>query len=730
MLAQAYLSVRADTSQLSADLANVRTMFQAQVDSAKQMMSGLGGSMLAGLGLGGIGKSFAGAANFEQALASAASKLNVAKGTADYAALAAAAQVAAEEVGISSTEAAAGLQEMGAAGLSARDAIATLPTVLRQAALNNMSVADSTASLVSQVKGYGMAMTQATRVSDLLTRASDLSAAKFQDFGLMMQTSGGFAAVAKQRFEDLVALQARARDAGVQASIAGTGLRAIMEAIASPKTSEQESMIRQLGIDSAAFARGEGPSLIDILKQVESAGINLDQAFKIFGDRGAQVLLKLFTQVDSDGKKGIASVRALSAELRGAGTPGYTEKKTAEITDTFLGELKRTKTVIANVFSKFELPLLEAIRPTLQSIRDMFKSFSQVSPETAARISKVAAAIIGVVAVGASVAIVAKTFALIAGGAGLAVSGLLSLLSTVKTVAFAFAALPAPLWAFAGIVGVVTGMAASAAYALGADFGTVGEMIAAAVDEPRIAWEMFKTYLTIFWETLKDNSRNTCVLVRQFFLGAFEAVTAGARAWYENLKTFFTNIGPVAAAAGNGIKAAFQAGLKLENPLQAYKQEFLKGLDEAKVGMQDVGAAMRQGFQKGFNDLPEGFNFGPGQGLLEAQARMQQLREELAAARNKQAAQQAGEKVAGGEPELGSPANPLQVDVKIKYVGLLEMHKQLQEGLLGGKFDVLGKKQVEGINKVEGRVGKVEDELVKANRALDRIAGNKGGFAK
>ncbi len=109
-----------------------------------------------------------------------------------------AAKVAAQ-FGVTGQEAAKGLEILAAAGLSAKDAVATLPQVLALARSEGVSLDVAAERLSDSLAVLGLDFAQAGRMADVLAKGANLSTVSAVQLGESLSTVGGIAKASASR---------------------------------------------------------------------------------------------------------------------------------------------------------------------------------------------------------------------------------------------------------------------------------------------------------------------------------------------------------------------------------------------------------------------------------------------------------------------------------------------------------------------------------------------------
>ncbi|KKN39090.1 hypothetical protein LCGC14_0746860 [marine sediment metagenome] len=309
MTDSAKLNQGIDTAKVKAT--QLDTKFKATAASIGRSMAGAGRMLIANfsvplIGLGtGILKL---AANFEKSM----NKVRALTGaTGDsFAQLEDQAKELGRTTQFSASQAADAMGFLAQAGFDANQIIATMPDTLNLAASAQLDLA-TTADIVSNIMtGYGLAVDDAGRATDVLTAAFTSANTDLTQLGEAMKFAGPIVSGFGIQFEEAAAALGLMGNAGVQASIAGTSLRGIMIRLADP-TKEVKELMDELGIN-VKNADGSLVSLVEIIEQLEKSGADTSEQVRIFGQRAVLGMTALLGQ-------GSEALREFTTELENSG---------------------------------------------------------------------------------------------------------------------------------------------------------------------------------------------------------------------------------------------------------------------------------------------------------------------------------------------------------------------------------------------------------------------------
>ena len=155
----------------------------------------------------------------------------------------------------SATEAARGQAFLAQAGFDANEVLSALPGTLSLATAGELDLA-SAADIASNVlTGFGLAVSEADRVADVLALTAQSSNTNVQQMGDAMKYAAAVAAASGGDFEETAAAIGLLANAGFQGESGGTALRGAMTKLLNP-TKAAQKILDRLGI-SALTSTGD-----------------------------------------------------------------------------------------------------------------------------------------------------------------------------------------------------------------------------------------------------------------------------------------------------------------------------------------------------------------------------------------------------------------------------------------------------------------------------------------
>lgn len=247
----------------------------------------------------------------------------------------------AKELGIttrfSAVQAAEGMVTLARAGFSVVESQQAIADVLNLAVAGGTDLATAADITASSLRSFGIAASDAAHVTDVLTAASNNANTTVSQLGQGIKFVGPVARGLGVSFETTSAALAKLSDAGLKATLAGTGLRGVMARLESP-TSSFRKVLTQLNI-SAKDVQVSQVGLVGALRALRDAGIGTGQALDAFGKRAGPAFNVLVQNIDA--------VDKMAASLKNV--DGVAAKTAKTIDDTLKGAFIRVESAYKGV---------------------------------------------------------------------------------------------------------------------------------------------------------------------------------------------------------------------------------------------------------------------------------------------------------------------------------------------------------------------------------------------
>jgi TP901 family phage tail tape measure protein/lambda family phage tail tape measure protein len=235
------------------------------------------------------------------------------------------------------SEAAQGMVLLSRAGFNAAETMETVDDTLKLAQAGALDLASAADITAKTIRGFRLDTDQASRVVDVLALAANTSNTNVQQLGEAIKFVAPVSAGLRVSLEETVAAVMALSDAGLQASLAGTGLRRVMaelESVGGPAA----KILKDLGIEEENVEVST-VGLVVALQQMEKAGIDTGKALEVFGQRGGPAFEVL--------KSNIPHIQDAIKHLKAAG--GTADEIARIMDDNLNGALLRTKSAFESV---------------------------------------------------------------------------------------------------------------------------------------------------------------------------------------------------------------------------------------------------------------------------------------------------------------------------------------------------------------------------------------------
>ena len=235
------------------------------------------------------------------------------------------------------TQAGEGMLFLARAGFDTQEVLESVEGTLQLAQAGALDLGRAADIASNILTGFRLGVSETGRVVDVLALASNSANTSVEQMGDAMKFVAPVAAGLGVGIEEAAAAVGALSDAGLQGSLAGTGLRRVLAELESPATKTRD-ILESLGL-TAQDVRVSQVGLTQALIALRDAGVDTGQALEIFGDRGGPAFEVLASS--------IPRVRELTGSLQNA---GGTAAEMARIMDENLnGALLRVRSAFEAV---------------------------------------------------------------------------------------------------------------------------------------------------------------------------------------------------------------------------------------------------------------------------------------------------------------------------------------------------------------------------------------------
>ena len=526
MAGKTLAGLRAEEDQLAAAAARAAKAQKLQAMQSRMKDMAMGGGVQAGIGAAQLMavRNMAGmfsapvreGMEFQTTMSKVAAVSNAS--AADLERLTAQARELGAATQFSAAEAGQGMTYLAMAGFKTEDMLKTMPGMLSLAAAAGADLG-TTADISSNIlSGFGLKADQMGRVGDILVNAFSNSNTSLESLGESMKYVAPVASAMGVSLSQTAAMVGKLGDAGIQASQAGTALRAILSKLGNKKL--QKDLKGAFNVDVTDSA-GNLRNVEDILRDLSKAWSGMTGAQRAanaqlaFGTEAYSAALVLMDQAGS------GALQDLTAKVEDWGAADRTASR---MNDNLRGDCLTLSSAISEVYLALYDQLEPSLRSTVQWLTSAVNAvgkWAKANPGLTKAIIAAGAAIGGIVAA-------AGAFNLIFGGAVFVVAKVAGTVLTLINV-------------FGKVISVVSmvskGVMLLNAVMLANPIGLVVAAIAALVAAG--VW-LYKN-----WDLVKQKASE----LAQAVSGAFGALVSAAPEWMQ----------PILNGVGGAVKGIISA---------------------------------------------------------------------------------------------------------------------------------------------------------------------------
>lgn len=273
----------------------------------------------------------------------------------------------------SASQASEGMSFLAMAGFETNEILSAMPNVLTLAASANLDLGRS-ADIVSNVmQGFGQDSQQLSASVDVLTKAFVSSNTDLSQLGQAMKFVAPVANAMGVSFEEATAAVGFLSDAGIQAGMAGRGLRSLLV--------ELTEKSDELGI-SVKDSSGNMLPMADMLEQLEEKGFSGSDAIETFTRQAGPVLSNLLA-------RGSDELRSFTSDLEDSG--GIAQRIADQQMEGLNGALTELRSAVEGLFIALaESGVLESFTSLVDGLTEKVRGLSEMSDESKKNLIKLA----------------------------------------------------------------------------------------------------------------------------------------------------------------------------------------------------------------------------------------------------------------------------------------------------------------------------------------------------
>ncbi|VDG31371.1 phage tail tape measure protein [Lactobacillus brevis] [Lactiplantibacillus mudanjiangensis] len=327
--------------------------------------------------------------------------------------------------GTSQIEIAKGYEELVRRGYSSKQALAAQKTFLQGSIASGDSYADTVHNSTSALEQFGLRSNSTKKMTanskkavNEMAYAADLTATDFKGIGEGLRYAGATSDSAHQSLGNTAAALGDLSNFGQEGSIAGTGLRKVLNGLISPGKKSALPVLAQLGINPSQLkdSKGNLKNLVDIFDMLNAKMKGMtstqrtDLFHTMFGTTGQETALIL--------SQSTKQLRALNGQVAQSTKNNYIGKLSKQNMNSWQNQLKVFKSTATETGIEFAKTVLPTVTKSLKSVNGVLKSINHMSDSKKKLVTwgVVAAAAIGPLAL--SLGATAKAIGMINKGVG------------------------------------------------------------------------------------------------------------------------------------------------------------------------------------------------------------------------------------------------------------------------------------------------------------------------
>jgi TP901 family phage tail tape measure protein len=260
----------------------------------------------------------------------------------------------------SASEAAGGMAFLARAGFDANQTMAALPATLDLAAAGGLGLAEAADIASNIMQGFGANANEAGRFADVLAETAANSNTNIQQLGEAMKLAAPVANSLGVGVEEASAAVGVLSNAGLQASMAGTGLRRVLTSLANP-SAELKQLMGGLSVESDGLTK--------VMQHLKEQNLTTGQAMELFGDRGGTAFLVM--------EEGIDTMVDLNGKLDASS--GAAKQMADTMNDNLAGSFKQMMSAAENLAIELgDAGLTAILRGVIDAITFLIRKLSEL----------------------------------------------------------------------------------------------------------------------------------------------------------------------------------------------------------------------------------------------------------------------------------------------------------------------------------------------------------------
>ena len=263
---------------------------------------------------------------------------------------------------ISAKDAAQAMELLAQRGNDAKKIIATVTDVSNLAISQNVDMASAAELLGSAMTNFGIAVENASKVTDIFNNASNQSALSMSKLADGLKYVGPAASAAGMKLEEAISAMEVLANSGFDGSMIGTGLSMTLSKLAG---SAEVLGVRTKNLD------GTLRPMKDIFSELQTKGMTLGQATATFGERAAKSAINLTKYANS-----------LAGNEENLKKWGSTQAAVQEKMKTWPNTWAAFKSAVEEVHIEIFEQIKEQSKEAVKGVTNLTRTFSQWVGET------------------------------------------------------------------------------------------------------------------------------------------------------------------------------------------------------------------------------------------------------------------------------------------------------------------------------------------------------------
>jgi TP901 family phage tail tape measure protein len=261
----------------------------------------------------------------------------------------------------SAKQAAEGMLFLARAGFGVDKSIGALPATLNLASAGVMDLGSAADIASNVVQQFGLSAEDTVRVVDTLVNTANAANTDVTQFAEAMKFVGPVAAGAGKSVEEAAAAIGVLSDAGIQSTMAGTGLRRVILSLLTP-AKEAADTLASMGL-TLEDVNPVSNDLATVFERLKGANMGLTEAAKIFDTQTATSALILSKATDK--MRGLTKANEEAA--------GVAKRNADIMKNTWVGSIKSLISAVSELVIKLgkDSGLIGTVRVVVDSVTDV-----------------------------------------------------------------------------------------------------------------------------------------------------------------------------------------------------------------------------------------------------------------------------------------------------------------------------------------------------------------------